>query len=35
MLAPHGVSIAHRIRTKFVGAGDLPNIITHAKCETN
>jgi len=30
MLPPRGVSIAHRIRAR---AGDLPNEITHAKCQ--
>jgi len=28
---PRGVSTAHRIRTKFGKAGNLPNIIAHAK----
>jgi len=31
MLHPRSVSIAYRIRTKFGRAGDLPNVITHAK----
>jgi len=33
MLPPRGVSTAHRTRTNFVGAGNLPNAITHAKCQ--
>jgi len=35
MLPPRGVSNAHRIRTKFGTAGNLPNVITYAKLETN
>jgi len=35
MLPLGGVSTAHRIRTNFGKAGDLPNVITHAKCEIN
>jgi len=35
MLPPLGVTIDHLIRTKFGRVGDLPNIITHAKCEIN
>jgi len=31
LLPPRGVSTAHRIQTKFGRAGDLPNLITHAK----
>jgi len=33
MLPPRGVSTAHRTRTNFGRAGDLPNVITHAKCQ--
>jgi len=33
MLPPRGVSTAHRTRTNFVRAGNLPNVITHAKCQ--
>jgi len=35
-LSPRGVSTAHRTRTNFVRAGNLPNVIahaTHAKCQ--
>jgi len=32
MLPPRGVSTAQRIRIKFGRAGDLSNVITHAKC---
>jgi len=35
MLPPCGVSTAHPIRTNFGRAGELPNVITHAKCEIN
>jgi len=35
MLSPRVVSTAHRIRTKFGRAGDLPNLVTHAKSEIN
>jgi len=35
MLPPRGVSIAHRIQTKFGRAGNLPNVITHAVFEIN
>jgi len=35
MLLPRGVSTAHRIRTNFVRAGNLPNLITHAKFQIN
>jgi len=35
MLPPMGVSIAHRIRTKFGSAVNLPNVITYAKFEIN
>jgi len=31
MLPPRGISTAHQIQTKFGKAGNLPNIITHAK----
>jgi len=33
MLPPRGVSTAHWTRTNFVRAGNLPNVITHAKCQ--
>jgi len=33
MLPPRGVSTAYRIRTTFGMAGNLPNVITHAKCQ--
>jgi len=35
MLAPHGVSTAHRTRTNFGRAGYLLNVITHASFEIN
>jgi len=35
MLAPRGVSTAHRTRTNFDMAGDLPSVITHANFEIN
>jgi len=35
MLPPRGVSTAHRTWTNFVRIGNLPNLITHAKFETN
>jgi len=35
MLPARGVSTAHRIRTTFGRAGDLSNVIIHAKCEIN
>jgi len=35
MLRPRGVSTAYQTRTNFVRAGDLPNVITHAKFEIN
>jgi len=35
MLPPRGVSTAHRNWTNFGRAGELPNIITHAKFEIN
>jgi len=35
MLLPRGVSTAQWIRNNFGRAGDLPNVITHAKCEIN
>jgi len=35
MLPPLAVSTANWIRTKFGRAGDLPNVITHAKSEVN
>jgi len=35
MLPPRGVSTAHRIPTKFGRAGNLPNVITHAKYQIN
>jgi len=35
MLPPLGVSTDYRILTKFGRAGDLPNVITHAKFEIN
>jgi len=31
-VAPRGVSTAYRIQTKVGRAGNLPNVITHAKC---
>jgi len=31
MLPPRGVSTANWIKTKFGRAGQLPNVITHAK----
>jgi len=31
MLPPRGVSTAHQTQTNFVRAGNLPNVITHAK----
>jgi len=33
MLPPRGVSTAHRIQTKFGSVGNLPNVITQAKCQ--
>jgi len=35
MLTPRGVSTAHQTRIKFGRAGNLPNVITHAKFEIN
>jgi len=35
MFPPRGGSTAHQTQTNFVRAGDLPNIITHAKFEIN
>jgi len=35
MLPLRGVSTAHRIQPKFGRAGNLPNLITHAKFEIN
>jgi len=34
VLPPRGISSAYRIRTKFDRAGNLPNVITHAKCKS-
>jgi len=33
MLPPRGVSTANGTLTNFVRAGNLPNVITHAKCQ--
>jgi len=35
MLPPPGVSTAYRILTKFGRAGNLPNVIAHAKFQIN
>jgi len=35
MLPPRGGSTAYRIRTKFGGAGNLPNVITYATFQIN
>jgi len=35
MFPPRGVSTAYRILSKFGRAGNLPNLITHAKFQIN
>jgi len=35
MLPPRGVSSTHRILIKFGWSGNLPNVMSHARCQIN